>query len=153
MSRQKKACVIYVNSNKDELPRVQEELEQNGYAVCSALASTEAARGLLHDESDVSETIRNCISNAELCIFLIPEELEQDGEIHGAASVAGQLGKRMVGLVGGARTVYPQEFDIAGAIIRISSARLANVIQGEDVWESADNAPIKDRVIDHQKCQ
>lgn len=153
MSNLKNACVVYVTATQKELPRVQMELEQDGYSVCAVRATADAIRQIRTDSNDIPEAIRKCIENSNLCVFLIPEEEDDDGDIHGAAGLAGQLGRRIVGLVSGSRIVYPKEFDLAGAIIRISSARLTSVIQGEDTWESADKAVIKDRPIDHQKCQ
>lgn len=154
MSNQKKnACVIYVASTKSELPRVQVELERNGYVVCTVLAAVDTVRKLRSDEGDVPEAIRRCIESSDLCVFLVPEDEVEDGGLHGAAGLASQLGKRIVGLVNGGRIVYPEAFEVAGAIIRMSSARLASVIQGEDTWEAADSSIIKDRPIRHQRCQ
>ncbi len=153
MSDQKNACVIYVVATENELPAVKAELEQNGYAVCAVLATTETARKLRTDDNGIPEAIKSCIKNSDLCVFLIPDEDEEDGGIHGAAGLANQLGKRIVGLVSGSRTTYPEGFDTAGAMIRISSPRLSSVLQGEDTWEAADKTAIEDRSIHHQKCQ
>lgn len=153
MTSVKNACLIYVIATKHELPRVQGELEKNGYKICAVLAAAEDVRKLRTDSDGIPERIRKCIESADLCIFLVPEEEEQDGGIHGAVALAGQLGKRIIGLISGSRTIYPEGFDVAGAIIRASSPRLTSVIQGEDTWEAVDMTAIKDRIIDHQRCQ
>lgn len=153
MSNVKKACVIYVRATESELPRVNRELEQEGYTVNAVLATAQDLRSIRNDSNDISDALRQCIADADLCVFLIPEEEENDGGIGGGAGFARQMGKRIVVLVGGARAVYPEGFDIADAIIRMASPRLTAVIQGEDTWESPDQTVIPDRPIHHQKCQ
>lgn len=153
METQKTACLIYVASLKQELPRVQESLEREGYKVVTLLVSLSVAQQIKENSGQVPAEVRACIEQADICVFLLPEETVEDVGLSGAAGLAGQLGKRIIGLVAGARTVYPEGFELAGAMIRLASPRLKSVLQGEDTWEAEDKSPIKERGIDHQRCQ
>ena len=153
MEMQKTACVIYVASTKVELDPVKQNLEREGYKVTPLLVSADVAQYIKDNDGQVPPKIRECIEQADLCIFLLPEEPAEDSGIQGAAGLAGEMGKRVVGLVDGYRAIYPTEFELAGSMIRLSSPRLKSVIQGENIWEEADKSPAKDRDIDHQRCQ
>ena len=149
----KNACVVYVQATKAEVPRIKEELENNGYSVCSVLASLDVAKNAQSGATDLPDALKKCIEQAELCLFLVPEEQSDDQGISGAIGLSGQLGKRMIGLVGGSRTAYPPGFEMVGSALRLSSTRLPACIQGDDIWESEDAEVVKERRIDHQKCQ
>lgn len=153
METQKTACVIYVASLESELPRIQEDLVRECYKVISLLVSLDVAQHIKENRGQIPPKVRECIEQADLCVFLLPEETTEDGGLNGVAGLAGQLGKRIVGLIAGARTVYPEGFELAGAMIRLASPRLKSVLQGEDTWETTDKSPIKKRDIDHQRCQ
>lgn len=149
----KNACVVYVQATKTEAPRIKAELEKNGYSVCSVLASLEAAKSAQRGAMDLPDALKRCVEQAQLCVFLVPEEQPDDQGISGAIGFAGQLGKRMIGLVAGSRTVYPPGFEMVGSALRLSSTRLSTCIQGNDIWESEDAKVVEERRIDHQKCQ
>lgn len=153
MEMQKTACVIYVASTSVELATVKQSLERESYKVRSLLVSADVAQYIRDNDGQVPPKVRECIEQADLCIFLLPEDPAEDSGLHGAAGLAGQMGKRVVGLVAGSRAIYPAEFELAGSMVRFSSPRLRSVIQGENIWEEADTSPAKDRDIDHQRCQ
>lgn len=153
MEMQRTACVVYVASTKVELAPVKQNLESEGYKVTSLLVSADIAQYIKDNQGQVPPKIREYIEQADLCIFLLPEEPAEDSGMQGAAGLASQIGKRVVGLVAGSRTIYPTEFDLAGSMIRLSSPRLKSVIQGENIWEEADKSPAKERDINHQRCQ
>lgn len=153
MEMQKTACVIYVAVTKAELSPVKKSLESEGYKVTCLLVSADVAQYIKDNDGKVPPEIRENIEQADLCIFLLPEDPAEDSGMQGAVGLAGQMGKRVVGLVAGSRDIYPTEFELAGSMIRLSSPRLKSVIQGENIWEEADESPTKDRSIDHQRCQ
>ncbi len=152
MNTQKNACVIYVTATKGDLPAIQEELEKSEYTVCSVHATLEAAKAAQSGSENIPEAIKRCIERSNQCLFLIPENEDNDEGIGEAAGLAIQLGKRLVGLVAGSRTELPEGFDALGIIIGMRSPRVAAVIQGDDTSE-LEGKPARDRSIDHQKCQ
>jgi hypothetical protein len=152
MNAKSQACLIFVKSTKSEVPRVRDELQNGGYSVCQVMATREEVDSLKSGGDEISSPLRDCIEKADLCVFLVPEEGD-DAETGGAAGFSGQLGKRIVGLIGGGRTVYPEGFALAGAMIRMGSKRLSSVIEGKNVWEGLDGSIIPEREIPHQKCQ
>jgi len=152
MGVQKTACVIYVASTSAELSSVKRSLEDEGYKVTLLLVSVDVAQHIKDNDGEIPPKIRAYIEQADLCVFLLPEDPAEDSGIQGIGGLAGQIGTRIVGLVAGTRTMYPVEFELAGSMIRVSSPRLRSVIQGENIWEDIDNSP-SNRSIDHQRCQ
>lgn len=153
MSKKPRACLIYVRSTANQRPRVRQQLEEAGYTVCEVEATMQEAVSIQSGNNPSSSSVRKCIQDAEICVFLIPETKEDDSAIPIGAGIASQLGKRIVGIVVGDRTIYPREFETAGAIIRLSSPRIASVIMGENVWENPDSSIVSDRKIKTILCQ
>lgn len=151
---EKRACIVYVAATAGERAAVRKELEGAGYVVCEVKAEIEEALAAKAGQDGLREELAACIGASELCVFLLPEDDAQDGEIGTAAGYADGLGKRLIGVVAGARTSYPDVMeDFAPSMIRVGSERLAEAIAGADIWEAADRSPIADRKIRHVRCQ
>lgn len=150
---QSKACVIYVKATEQELDPVRAKLEEAGYSVCAVEAALRDAVAAQAGETAIPEALAECIRDADLCVFLLPEMASDDACVGAGAGLASQLGKRIVGIVAGARADYPHDFETAGGMIRQNSERIEQVIRGEDIWENPDRSVIKDRVIKHVRCQ
>jgi hypothetical protein len=153
MEQKKSACVIYVAKTKAELPHATRTLNSEGFEVCAVLATVEVAQTAQSGGDDLPPPVRACIANSELCVFLIPAEDQDDEGIGQAASLAAQMGRRVIGLVSGDRAEYPEGFRTANSVIRIASERFSTSVHGTDVWETPDNEVLSDRTIHHQKCQ
>lgn len=154
MSDGKRACLIYVKATEAMCNAVRARLEAQGYSVCEARAEVEDAVAAQGGSTDLPAELLTCITQSELCVFLLPEEADGDGLMGGAADVAGGLEKQMVCVVAGSRTDYPTELDDhAQAIIRDDSDRLDDAICGAEVREAPDRSPSPDRKIDHIRCQ
>jgi hypothetical protein len=150
---QLKACLIYVRATEQKRDPIREKLEEAGYSVCAVKAELEDAVAAQAGEIAIPEALAECIRSADLCVFLLPEIGADDGCVGLGAGLASQLGKRVVGIVAGARADYPRDFETAGGMIRQDSERFEQVIRGEDVWEEPDRSIIRDRTIKHIRCQ
>lgn len=148
-----KACIIYVKSTQAEVTPTKQRLMEVGYAVCESLASIDEANAAQLGAADLPRKISECIANADLCIFLLPENESDDGCIGGAASMSSRLGKRMVGIVAGDRAVYGDYFDSSGSMLRVGSTRISSAIAGENVWEEVGGKIAPERKIKHLPCQ
>jgi hypothetical protein len=151
---EKRACLIYVTATENDRAAVREELEGAGYVVCEVKAELDEALAAKAGEDGLRDEITACVGASELCIFLLPEDDADDGVIGTAAGYADSLGKRLIGIVAGSRTSYPDVLeDFAPSMVRVGSDRLAQAIAGDDVWEAADRSPVADRPIKHVRCQ
>lgn len=154
MSDQKRACLVYVKATEGGRAAIRDRLEQRGYTVCEAEAELEDALAAQQGVSNLPAPLAQCISMSDLSVFLLPEDAATDGAIGGAGGLANQLGKRIVGVVAGARVKYPESFDdYAHAMVREDSGRFDDAISGTEVWEQPDRSPVADRPIKHIRCQ
>lgn len=154
MSIQKRACLVYASATEGRRATVRARLEQNGYSVCEVRAELDDALAAQSGQGELPAELTDCISGADLSIFLLPESTANDGTLGDAAAFANGLGKRMVGIVAGNRREYPQSLDDhASSMIREDSDRLDDAICGTEVWEEPDRSPVPDRPIKHIRCQ
>jgi hypothetical protein len=155
LSDHKHACLVYVAATASSRGAVKARLEQEGYLVCEEKAELEDALAAHQGNKDhLPAALAECISAADLCVFLLPEGQADDGVLDEAASLANQLGKRIVGIVAGTRDRYPEPFDDhAHSMVREDSDRLDDAICGSEVWERPDRSPVGDRPIKHIRCQ
>lgn len=154
MSDVKRACLVYVAATAAHRGPVKARLETNGYSVCEVEAPLEDALAAREGFADLPADLVDCISNSEVCVFLLPEDSANDGALDDAAGLANRLKKRIVGVVAGARDLYPQSFDDhAKSMVRDDSDRLDDAICGSEVWERPDRSPVGPRTITHIRCQ
>lgn len=154
MSDAKRACLVYVTATAAKRGPVKAQLEKSGYAVCEVKAQLEDAVAARAGSADLPGELADCISNSELCVFLLPEDDADDGILDDAAGLANRLQKRIVGVVAGARDIYPQSFnDHAKSMVRANGDRLDDAIFGSELWEGPDRSPVSPRTITHIRCQ
>lgn len=151
MSTQKKACVVYTEGLKGAVPVVTEELIKKGFDVCVSAADLEVAEAAQAGHlEEVNREVRECIANAEICIFLIPQKAPEC--ITGAAECARASGGKIIAVVEDVKSI-PQIFDeIATAIVCVGSPQLPEALDGEEVWEAPKESP-EGRKITRIKCQ
>lgn len=151
---EKRACLVYVPETEEQRDGVRQLLEAAGYAVCQVKAEIDDALAASVGQAELRQEIIDCMAPADLCIFLLPEDDNRDGQIGIAAGYADSLGKRLIGIVAGARTTYPDVLeDFAPSMVRVGSERLASAIAGEAVWETVSREVVSDRRITHVRCQ
>lgn len=154
MADQKRACLVYVSATEGQRASVRARLERNGYSVCEVKAELGDALVAQSGQGELPAELTECISGADLCIFLLPESAVSDEALGDAAAFAQRLSKRMVGIVAGSRGEYPQSLDDhASSMIREGSDRLDEAICGTEVWEQPDRSPVLHRPIKHVRCQ
>lgn len=153
MVEERKACLIYVAATDQVRQKVRTELAEAGYRVCEVRASLPDALAAQAGTEVIPDALADCIEGSNICVFLLPEVSDDDEGIPAGIGLAGQLGKRIVGVVLGARSEYPSGIELAKGLVRSSSPNLKQVICGEDMWEDPSGAPIKDRQIKHVRCQ
>ncbi|WP_368934499.1 hypothetical protein [Alcaligenes faecalis] len=151
MSAQKKACVVYTEELKEEVPTITEELQKKGFDVCVSDADLEIAKAAQAGNlGDVNAEVKECIANAEICIFLIPEKTPKS--ITGAAECARVSGGKIIAVVEDIKSI-PQIFDeLATAVVCVDSPQLPEALGGEEVWEVPMASP-EGRKITRIKCQ
>lgn len=150
----KKACVIYVEASSASLKATTTLLEERGYSVCKAKADTQTTEAAQEGSVDLPQEIRDCMEGADLCVFLLPEQENGDGNLGTAASMAALGEIRCLGVVSGKRQEYPEALeDHASAMVREHSDRLAEAIDGREIWELPDKTLVPDRLIKHIICQ
>lgn len=153
MFQQKRACLIYVDATADRRAHVRARLEQADYVVCEVRASLKDAKAAKAGAVCLPPEVQQCISDAEFCLILLPEDETDDGLIAGAAGFASQLGKPFITVVAGTREKFPDTIgDCSRAILRESSSRLANALASERVWERADQSRFRGRRIKNVTC-
>jgi len=144
-----KACVVFTTGMNTEAQSVSEQLAHEGFEVCTAEADQEVVEAA--QAGAVPDEIRSCIDNAVICVFLIPEKGHEC--LTGAAGHAGMSGKRIVAVAQNVESL-PQIFDdIASSVLNVNSPNLAEVIQGQEVWERADGSASPKRKIKRIECQ
>jgi len=151
MSAQKKACVVYTEGLKEAVPIVTEELQKKGFDVCVSAADLEIAEAAQAGNlEEVSVEVKECIANAEICIFLIPQKAPKS--ITAAAECARASGGKIVAVVEDIKSI-PQIFDeLATAVVCVGSPQLPDALGGEEVWEAPMESP-EGRKITRIKCQ
>jgi hypothetical protein len=151
---EKRACLIYVTATADDRGPTRASLEGAGYVVCEVRAELDDALLAQAGEGDLPESLSECIAQSDICVFLLPADQGNDGALSGAASLAQRAGKRMVGIVAGARDHYPEALeDCADAMVRQGSEQLSAAIDGREIWERPDGSPAPAREIRHVRCQ
>lgn len=152
MTADRKALIIYVEATASNRAALVERLRAGGFTVHDVLVSDADAKDLQAGQGH--QPLRALIKEADLCIFLLPEDGAGDGGLAGAATEASGCNKPIVAILQGARESVPEVFeDCAAAVIRETSDQLDSVIAGEEVWETREGKPRPDRVITHVKCQ
>jgi hypothetical protein len=150
----KHACLVYVSATERLRGLVRSRLQAMGYSVCEVRAELDHALAAQAGSADLPVELVDCLTNSDLCIFLLPEVATADGLIGIAAGLAGGLDKLMVCVVAGNRADYPQSVDDhAQAVVREGSDRLDDAICGTEIREAPDRSPAPDRKIDHIRCQ
>jgi hypothetical protein len=154
LSEEKRACLIYVTATEGNRDSVRARLEQGGYRVCEVKAELDDALAAKEGSRDLPVALTECITTSHVCVFLLPEETMNDGMIGDAADLANRLEKRIIGVIAGARVVYPESLDDhAHSMVRENSGRLDDAICGTEVWERPNRLPVADRPIEHVRCQ
>jgi hypothetical protein len=154
MADKKRACIVYVSATARLRATVRDKLEKEGYAVHEVKADLDDALAAQAGGVDLPPKLKDCIENSDLCVFLLPEAEENDGCIGAAADFASKLEKRLVGVVAGAREKFPASLDDhADAMVRDTSERIGEAINGKEVWEKPDRSLVTDRPIKHIRCQ
>lgn len=151
---EKRACLVYVPTTAAMRGEVRQKLENSGYTVCEVEASLAEAVAVKAGDHTAAGPLADCISRSDLCIFLLPEEFAQDEGLAGAAGIADAAGKRIIGIVAGVRSAYPQIFDEnAESMLRNGSLDLDIAIEGTPTWEAPDGTRAPDRKITRVRCQ
>ena len=154
VAQKKQACLIYVNETETMVGEACTRLEAAGYTVCAVKASLEIVAAAEANSAALPKDLADCISQSELCIFLVPEQQDADGLLGAAAGEAGRLSKQMVGIIAGGRATSPSGLDDhAQAIIRQNSSSLDAAISGEEIRETPAAARAHERSFVTVKCQ
>jgi len=150
----RKACVIYVTATADQFGPTKSLLEKEGYEVCGHQTNARDAKAAKKGGTDLPKDLVNCIVSADLCVFLLPDTIDSDGFLAGAADLAVKKEKRTVGIVSGDRSAYPDPLeDFANSMVRTGSVRLPDAVRGKEIWESPDGSLVKERKIKNIRCQ
>lgn len=154
MTDKKRACLIYVAATAGDRCPTRASLEEAGYDVCEVMAELHDALAAQSAVDDLPEALATCIAQSDLCVFLLPADQDHDGLLSEAAALAHRAGKRMVGVVAGARDQYPEPLDDhAGAMVRQGSKQLPAAVVGAEIWEGPGGSPAPVREIKHIRCQ
>jgi hypothetical protein len=154
VSKDRRACLLYVAATANVREAARVKLEQEGYTVCEVRAELEVARAAEAGDVDLPAEVTDCMTGADLCVFLIPEYEVGDGLLVGCGGLAVELGKRFIVVAAGARETFPQVVDDgASAIVRDCDEGLIGAIRGDRVFVKPDGSRSPDRPIDHVRCQ
>lgn len=152
MTPAQKALIIYVEATASARAAIVDRLRAKGFTVQEVLVTDADAEALRPGEGHPD--LRAMIEDADLCIFLLPEDGVGDGGLAGAATEVSGFNKPLVAILQGDREDLPDVFeDCAAAVIRETSDQLDRVLAGEEVWETRNAKPRPDRTITHVKCQ
>lgn len=152
MTHAPKALIIYVEATASTRTAIADRLRVKGFTVGEVLVTDDDAETLR--SGDGHPDLRVMIEDADLCIFLLPEDGVGDSGLAGAAAEASGCNKAMIAILSGDRENLPEIFeDCAAAVIRETSDQLDRVLAGEEVWETREAKPRPDRIITHVKCQ
>jgi hypothetical protein len=146
-----KACIVFTVGLEKEVSPISTQLSAKGYNVCVAAADQEIVEAAQAGASCIPDAVKNCISDAEICVFLIPRQDAESVEI--AAGFAGSMGKQIVAVAEDIDSL-PQVFDdFAKSVVVVGSPKLGNALQGESVWERPTGSSDGKRIIHRVKCQ
>ena len=149
-----KACLIYVAETEARRGVVAERLKAQGYDVCEVSADLATAELARSGASDLPPELKACIDGADLCVILLPAEPDRDGAIGAAAGYADGQRRRIVCVVEGDRTAYPQTIDdVCKSVVRGESPNLDEAIKGGEFWEGPDGKPAPERDYTTVRCQ
>lgn len=145
-----RACIIYVESMQDRAKSLASELELAGYIVCLHVAPAQEVREA-QAGVPVSQEIERCLAEADVCFFLVQEELERGSELGLTVLRAVSLGKSIIGIVDG---VHIPELidDHAASILGANDAGHLDAAKGA-VVRTHPAASKTTRKIDRVKCQ
>lgn len=147
----KKACLVFTFGLEKEVPQITAQLAHEGFNVCTVPADQEVVEAAQAGSLSIPETVRACIENANVCVFLIPRQESVD--LVNAAGFASSLGNKIIAVAENVHTL-PQIFDdVAFSVVCIGSPRLVDAIKGKKVWESANGSADGKREIHRIKCQ
>ena len=146
-----KACIVFTVGLEKEILPISTQLSANGFTVCVAAADQEIVESAQAGASCVPDAVKNCISDAEICIFLIPRQYAESVEI--AAGFAGRIGKKIIAVAEDINSL-PQIFDdLAKSAVAVGSPKLNNALRGESAWEPTTDFSDGKRIINRVKCQ
>jgi hypothetical protein len=150
----KRACLIYVSATAGMVSPARARLEAEGYAVCEVLADIDTATAAsVNDIDALPSAVRECVETADLCVFLLPQDVANDGGIPAGGSLASTLGKPFIGIVQGEREAAPDPFEQdAAGIVHDCDETLAKAIRGDRSFRNPDGT-VRERSIRHLKCQ
>ena len=127
-------------------------LEASGYLVTEVEADPSEASNVTED--GVPTALAECLESSELCVFLLPDDQDDDGLIGASAATSGAQDKPIICIVSGDRTEYPQGIeDHADSVIRECNESFDEAIGGKHVWQAPDGSPVPPRKIKHVICQ
>lgn len=146
-----KACIVFSVGLEEEVSPILAQLSGKGYDVCVAAAEQQVVAAAQGGSTQIPDEVKNCIINAEICVFLIPKQ--NTACVTNAGSYAGGLGKRIVAVIEDVGSL-PQIFDdLATSVVVLDSPKLSAALQGELVWEVPSASGDGKRNIHRVKCQ
>lgn len=147
----RKACLVFTFGLEKEVPPITAQLTEEGFNVCTASADQEVVEAAQAGSRSVPEAVRSCIENAQICVFLIPNQESVD--VINAAGYACSQGNRIIAVVENIHAL-PQIFDdIAFSVVCIGSPGVADAFKGRKVWETPNGSADGKREIQRIKCQ
>lgn len=147
----RKACLVFTFGLEKEVPSITAQLKEEGFNVCAVSADQEVVEAAQAGSVSVPETVRSCIENADICVFLIPHQESVD--VISAAGYAGIGGNKIIAVVENVHAL-PQIFDdIAFSVVCVGSPGLADALKGKKVWEIPNESADGKREIARIKCQ
>ncbi len=150
----KKACLIYVTATLKLRESARARLEKEGYDVCETLADIDEATTVKLGDAPVSDNLKACIDDADICVFLLPEDVGADGCMGSGAGYASEIGKPFIAVVEGEREALPPSFDDdAAGVVRDCDEGLTGAINGDPSFKKPDGTNVPPRKTDHVKCQ
>jgi hypothetical protein len=154
MNAPNRACLVYVPATAALRAGARARLEAEGYEVCEVLAELDGAIAAEAGNTDLPAALKDCISAAEICVFLLPENEADDGCLSGCGGLASQLGKPFIAVVSETREALPQPFDDdAAGVVRDCEDGLVGAIRGDRTFKGPDGSGAIDRNIKHIRCQ
>lgn len=154
MPTSKHACLIYVSVTESLRAVAREKLTSEGFEVCEVLADLDDAKAAQAAEGTLPTDLRKCIDKANVCVFLLPEDANNDGCIGPGGGLASELGKPFIAVVEGGREILPQVFDAdAAGVVHDCEDEFIDAIRGDQTFKNPDGSNSDDRKITHIRCQ
>lgn len=156
MAADKKACIVYIESDGCNPNATAARLEAQGYSVTLCPVSAEQARDIKEGHlEDISDEIRDAIIAADLCVFLISKSCNGSGQYGAAVECAVSGGADILGLwpEGEEETPLPSALvDYGCDVLGENSPEIDGVLSGtSDGWKSPSGEPAETAKNDHQK--